>query len=61
RVGNQWFVDETCLTATALESVPLISAKLMEKVARVRRQISTNNPGYRFDVVELLHKSREGH
>ena len=60
RIGNQWFVDETCLRNGGPEWKPLIPPDLMARVQKVRRQIAQENPNYAFDVVEMLRRSREG-
>jgi excisionase family DNA binding protein len=60
RIGNQWFVEESCLVSEKLEPKPLIPPALIVKVTRLRRQIAQENPGYTFDVEEMLRRSREG-
>ena len=62
RVGNQWFVDETCLTKPdePNEFRPLIPRELVERIERTREQIFQRN-GIVFDVVEMLREDREGH
>jgi excisionase family DNA binding protein len=58
RVGNQWFVDETCLNAEM--KGPLITRDLADRINRKRKDIYERN-GIIIDVVELLREDRESH
>lgn len=61
RLGNQWFVDETCLTKGEVkEFQPLIPRELVERIERTRERIFQRN-GIIFDVVEMLREDRESH
>ncbi|HLF77090.1 MAG TPA: helix-turn-helix domain-containing protein [Dehalococcoidia bacterium] len=60
RVGNQWFVDETCLVSEKLEPKPLIPRDLVERINRTRKDIYLRN-GVVFDVVQLIREDRESH
>jgi hypothetical protein len=61
RIGNQWFVDETCLERLeSTSSEPLIPRELVEQIRRTREEIYKRN-GIVFDAVKIINESREGH
>jgi excisionase family DNA binding protein len=60
RIGNQWFVAEEALT-TSKKFEPLIPPEVMAAVAETRQRIAERNPGYVFDPVEMVRRSREEH
>jgi excisionase family DNA binding protein len=61
RIGNQWFVDEESMNhkQKSAKHRPLIPPEVMAKVDELRRQIAERNPGYIFDAVEMVRRSRE--
>jgi excisionase family DNA binding protein len=60
RIGNQWFVEEESLkTLSATE--PLVPKEVMAEVRRLSRRIARQNPGYVFDPVEMVRRSRDEH
>ena len=58
RVGNQWFVDEKCLTESQRQ--PLVDPRLLERIRQTREAIYRRNR-ITFDVVAMVRESREGH
>jgi hypothetical protein len=64
RIGNQWFVDETCLddkNAQAVPFEPLISPEQNARIRALRARINAKNRGEPFDVLEMLRQTREEH
>ena len=61
RIGNQWFVEEDSLTYARPARKPLIPPAVMEEVRAVAQRIAEQNPGYVFDPVEMVRRSREEH
>ena len=57
RVGNQWFVDEEGLRDVRK---PLVPPELLRRIDEHREAIFRRN-GIVFDVVALIHESRESH
>ena len=58
RIGNQWFVDEEGLRELRANE-PLIPKEVMERVRRLREEAARRNPGYVWDAVEMVCRSRE--
>ena len=58
RIGNQWFVDEESLRKLRAKE-PLIPREVIEEVRRLREETARQNPGYVFDAVEMVRRSRE--
>jgi excisionase family DNA binding protein len=58
RVGNQWFVDEEGLRRLGAKE-PLIHPEVIAEVDRLRREAAERNPGYVWDAVEMVQRSRE--
>jgi excisionase family DNA binding protein len=58
RIGNQWFVEEHALQTPRGE--PLVPPELVERIRRTREEIR-RRVGHDFNVVRMIHESREGH
>lgn len=58
RIGNQWFVEEDGVQSRKTTK-PLIPLEVMAEVDELRRQVAERNPGYVFDAVEMVRRSRE--
>jgi excisionase family DNA binding protein len=58
RIGNQWFVEEESLRALRANE-PLIPPEVIERVRQMREETARNNPGYVFDAVEMVRRSRD--
>lgn len=58
RIGGQWFVDEASL-GTRRAKEPLIPREVMAEVDKLRREVAERNPGYVWDAVEMVQRSRE--
>ena len=60
RIGNQWFVDEGTLAyRRGKRKEPLIPPEVIAEVDELRRNIAERNPGYVWDAVEMVRRSRE--
>jgi excisionase family DNA binding protein len=60
RIGNQWFVDKGTLPYRRVKGKePLIPPAVMAEVDELRRNIADRNPGYVWDAVEMVRRSRE--
>jgi excisionase family DNA binding protein len=60
RIGNQWFVEESTLSACTAGPGPLIAIEIQERARVLRRSISRRNKGGHFDVVADLRRLRDG-
>lgn len=58
RIGNQWFVEEASLRKLQANE-PLIPRETIERVRRLREETGRQNPGYVFDAIEMVRRSRE--
>lgn len=58
RVGNQWFVDEACLSEPASPPKPLVPRELLERIDQHREAIYLRN-GVIFDAVAMVNEVRE--
>ena len=58
RLGNQWFVDEAELVKRRRGTKPLVPPEVMERVRELREEVASQNPGYVFDAVEMVRRSR---
>lgn len=59
RIGNQWFVEEESLHVAKAQ--PLIPPEVFAEIDEIRQRIAERNPGYVFDPVEMVRRSREQH
>ena len=58
RIGNQWFVDEESLRKLRAKE-PLIPREVMERVRQMNEEALRDNPGYVWDAVEMVRRTRE--
>ena len=58
RIGNQWFVEEESIRKIRANE-PLISREVMERVRQMNEEAVRDNPGYVWDAVEMVRRTRE--